>query len=90
MHSTSREDGTSKEKQKQKVIKKDNMVIVSRSKHFQEYFGSIQTREDRNLSIINAYMDGLCTGRSCRIFRSLKIINIKGNKKWRFIHRGVV
>jgi len=30
---------------------------MSRSKHFQEYFDSIQTREDRNLSIINAYLD---------------------------------
>lgn len=31
---------------------------MSCSKHFQEYFDSIQTREDRNLSIINAYIDG--------------------------------
>jgi len=34
------------------------VLTVSRSKHFQEHFDSIQTRQDRDLSIINAYMDG--------------------------------
>ena len=31
---------------------------LKREKHFQEYFDIIQTKQDRNLFIINEYMDG--------------------------------
>ncbi len=47
-----------KEKQKQKIKKMDDGIKISQSKKFEEHFVNIQNREDRNLSIINAYSDG--------------------------------
>jgi len=47
-----------KEKEKQKVIKSDTGISIRYSKHFEEHFFDCKTRADRNLAIINAYLDG--------------------------------
>ncbi|MEA2110804.1 MAG: helix-turn-helix domain-containing protein [Campylobacterota bacterium] len=31
---------------------------MRRSKHFEEHFYDVQTKDDRNLAIVNAYLDG--------------------------------
>ncbi len=47
-----------KEKQKQKIKRTGDGIKISQSKKFEEHFTNIQDKEDRNLSIINAYSDG--------------------------------
>lgn len=47
-----------KNKAKQKIYKKDNDMKISQSKHFQEHFYEISTKQDRNIAILNAYEDG--------------------------------
>ena len=47
-----------KEKEKQRVIKSDTGISMKRSKQFEEHFNDVQTKEDRNLAILNAYLDG--------------------------------
>lgn len=47
-----------KEKEKQKVVKSDTGISMRRSKHFEEHFFDSKTRADRNLAILNAYLDG--------------------------------
>lgn len=46
------------EKQKQKILKTDNGIKLNKSKEFKEHFTDIQNKFDRNLAIINAYLDG--------------------------------
>ena len=46
------------EKEKQKVLKSSDGVIVRRSKKFEEHFADVLTKNDRNLAIQNAYLDG--------------------------------
>lgn len=46
------------EKEKQKVLKSSDGVIVRRSKKFEEHFSDVVTKNDRNLAIENAYLDG--------------------------------
>jgi molybdopterin-guanine dinucleotide biosynthesis protein A len=45
------------EKEKQKVVKSVDGVILKRSKEFEEHFMDIQTKEDRNFAILNAYLE---------------------------------
>jgi putative transposase len=45
-------------KEKQKIVKENNSIKISQSKQFEEHFYDISTKEDRNLAIINAYLDG--------------------------------
>ena len=47
-----------KEKEKQKVVKSTYGVVIKRSKEFEEHFLDVQTKEDRNFAILNAYLDG--------------------------------
>jgi len=47
-----------KEKEKQKVLKSKSGIVVKQSKKIEEHFCDIQTKEDRNLAILNAYSDG--------------------------------
>jgi len=47
-----------KEKEKQKVEKSKQGTTVRRSKIFEEHFYEVTTKSDRNLAIINAYLDG--------------------------------
>lgn len=46
------------EKEKQKVLKSSDGVIVRRSKKFEEHFMDTATKIDRNCAIHNAYNDG--------------------------------
>jgi len=46
------------EKEKQKVLKSNEGIIVRRSKKFEEHFMDIETKIDRNFAILNAYLDG--------------------------------
>ena len=45
-------------KEKQKILKKNNSIKISQSKQFEEHFYDISTKQDRNIAIINAYLDG--------------------------------
>ena len=47
-----------KEKEKQKVVKSAVGIVLKRSKEFEEHFIDVQTKEDRNFAILNAYLDG--------------------------------
>ncbi len=47
-----------KEKEKQKVEKSAQGITVRRSKMFEEHFYDTTTKLDRNLAIVNAYLDG--------------------------------
>lgn len=47
-----------KEKEKQKVVKGCEGIVIKRSKEFEEHFLDLQNKEDRNFAIINAYLDG--------------------------------
>ena len=47
-----------KEKEKQKVLKSNDGIILRRSKKFEEHFIDVQTKIDRNFAIRNAYFDG--------------------------------
>jgi REP element-mobilizing transposase RayT len=47
-----------KEKEKQKVVKSDTGIFMKRSKQFEEHFYDVQTKDDRNIAILNAYSDG--------------------------------
>ena len=47
-----------REKEKQKVLKSSDGIIIKRSKKFEEHFIDIETKTDRNFAIINAYLDG--------------------------------
>ncbi len=47
-----------KEKEKQKVVKSDTGISMKRSKQFEEHFYDVQTKDDRNIAILNAYLDG--------------------------------
>ena len=47
-----------KEKEKQKVLKSNDRIIIRRSKKFEEHFIDVQTKIDRNFAILNAYLDG--------------------------------
>ena len=47
-----------KEKEKQKAVKDKNGVIIKCSKEFYEYFKNVVTKEERNIAILNAYLDG--------------------------------
>ena len=46
------------EKEKQKVLKSSDGIIMKRSKKFEEHFADIETKTDRNIAINNAYLDG--------------------------------
>ena len=45
-------------KEKQKIVKQDNGIKISQSKQFEEHFHDISTKQDRNLAIVNAFLDG--------------------------------
>ena len=45
-------------KQKQKIKKTKDGIKISQSKEFEEHFTDIQNKKERNLAIINAYLDG--------------------------------
>jgi len=47
-----------REQEKQKIEKSEEGISVRRSKKFEEHFYDVSTRLDRNLAIINAYLDG--------------------------------
>jgi len=47
-----------KEKEKYKVLKSKSGIVVKQSKEFKEHFCDAQTKEDKNLAILNAYSDG--------------------------------
>ena len=47
-----------KEKEKQKVVKSDTGISMKRSKQFEEHFYDVQTKDDRNIAMLNAYLDG--------------------------------
>jgi len=47
-----------KTKAKQKIIKLDNGIKISQSKQFEEHFYDVVTKQDRNMAIINAHLDG--------------------------------
>lgn len=44
--------------EKEKVYKEDNVVKFKQSKHFDEHFDDVLTKQDRNIAILNAYDDG--------------------------------
>jgi len=47
------------EKEKQKVLKSsDGIIIMKRSKKLEEHFMDVETKIDRNFAIVNAYLDG--------------------------------
>jgi len=46
-----------KEKEKQKIEKSEQGTTMRRSKMFEEHFYELATKLDRNLAIINAYLD---------------------------------
>ena len=45
-------------KEKQRVVKQNGGITISQSKQFEEHFYDISTKQDRNIAIINAYLDG--------------------------------
>jgi DNA-binding NarL/FixJ family response regulator len=45
-------------KAKQKIVKQNDGIKISQSKQFKEHFYDVLTKEDRNIAIINAYLDG--------------------------------
>ena len=45
-------------KQKQKIEKTDDGMKISCSQQFEEHFYDVQSKQDRNLAIINTYLDG--------------------------------
>jgi len=45
-------------KQKQKIDKTEEGIKLSQSKEFEVHFDDVATKEERNLAIINAYIDG--------------------------------
>ena len=45
-------------KEKQKIVKQNDGIKISQSKMFEEHFHDISTKEDRNLAIIDANLDG--------------------------------
>lgn len=47
-----------KTKERQKIVKQKNGIKISQSKQFEEHFYDITTKQDRNIAIINAYLDG--------------------------------
>ena len=47
-----------KEKEKQKVVKGNEGIVLKRLKEFEEHFIDVQNKGDRNFAIINAYLDG--------------------------------
>jgi len=47
-----------KEKEKQKIEKSEQGITMRRSKMFEEHFYDVTTKLDRNLAILNAYLDG--------------------------------
>jgi|GEM_PF-5593446 len=47
-----------KTKEKQKIVKVNNSIKISQSKQFEEHFYNISTKQDRNIAIMNAYLDG--------------------------------
>jgi REP element-mobilizing transposase RayT len=47
-----------KSKAKQKIIKQENGIKISQSKQFEEHFYDVATKQDRNMAIINAHLDG--------------------------------
>ncbi|MDY0116812.1 MAG: transposase [Sulfurimonadaceae bacterium] len=46
------------EKEKQKVVKSGDGIMMKRSKKFEEHFMDAQTKQERNVAILNAYLDG--------------------------------
>ena len=44
--------------QKRKVEKIDNAIVVARSKTLEEHFTDVNSKEKRNIVIVNAYTDG--------------------------------
>lgn len=46
------------EKEKQKVLKSSDGIIIKQSKKFEEHFREVATKNDRNFAIVNAYLDG--------------------------------
>ena len=46
------------EKEKQKILKSNDGIILKCSRKFEEHFSDIETRNERNLAILNAYLDG--------------------------------
>lgn len=46
------------EKEKQKVLKSSDGITMRRSKKFEEHFADVETKNDRNFAIQNAYLDG--------------------------------
>jgi len=47
-----------KEKEKQKVIKSEEGIVMKRSQNLEAHFQEVNTKTERNLAIINAYLDG--------------------------------
>ena len=47
-----------KEKEKQKVVKNDEGIVMKRSQSFEAHFQEINSKADRNRAIINAYHEG--------------------------------
>jgi len=47
-----------KTKEKQKIVKVNNSIKISQSKQFEEHFYNISTKQDRNIAIMNAHLDG--------------------------------
>lgn len=46
------------EKEKQKVLKSSDGIIMKRIKKFEEHFMDVATKSERNFAIVNAYLDG--------------------------------
>ena len=55
---TNDEEKYLQKKQKQKIKKINNEIVLSCSLQFKEHFSNIETKKDRNIAIINAYLDG--------------------------------
>jgi len=47
-----------KEQEKQKILKSAEGIVVRQTKEFNEHFSDIKIKEDRNMAILNAYLDG--------------------------------
>jgi len=43
---------------KKRVVKSDTNISMRRSRHLEEHFYDVQTKDDRDLTILNAYLDG--------------------------------
>jgi REP element-mobilizing transposase RayT len=45
-------------REKQKVEKSDKGIVIKQSIPLEQHFEEVETKEDRNLAIVNAYLDG--------------------------------